>query len=70
MPVPQRYQITKPTYMPLDGQWQIVYPGTVFDAPDSDNYHTTNATKLSPSEPAATLGSHGKPTAVRNVRTR
>lgn len=65
----QRYQLTKPTYMPLDGLWQVVMPGTVFDAPDADGVHTSTAVKLSPTEPAGTLGSHGKATAVRNVRT-
>lgn len=66
----QRYVLTAPCYMPLDGQWQICFPGTVFDAPDTMGVHTSTATKLSPSEPAGTLASHGKPTPVRNVRTR
>lgn len=68
--VTQRYQLSTSCYMPLDGQWQIVYSGTVFDAPDTTGVHPSTATKLSPAEPAGALGSHGKPTSVRNVRTR
>ena len=66
----QRYQLTTPCYMPLNGLWQVVMPGTVFDAPDTMGVHTTTATKLSPGEAAGTLGSHGLATAVRNVRTK
>ncbi len=66
----QRYTLTKTCYMPLDGQWQICYPGTTFDAPDAFPVHTSTATKLSPSESAGTLSTRAPPTSVRNVRTR
>ena len=65
-----RYSLNVPVYMPLDGQWQICYPGTVFDVPDTTNVHTSTATKLSPSESAGTLNARAPPTSVRNVRTR
>lgn len=64
-----RVQLLTTCYMPLDGQWQIVYPGTVCDVPSQIAFAPTMITVLSPTEPAGTLGSHGKATAVRNVRT-
>jgi hypothetical protein len=63
-----RVQIDRPTYLQLDGQWQVVLPGSVIDLP-------TGLT-LSPScilasfvESPGNLASHGKPTPVRNIRT-
>jgi hypothetical protein len=65
----QRYQLTTQCYMPLDGLWQVVMPGTVFDAPDSMGVHTSTATKLSPAEPATRTIVNNAPASVRNVRT-
>jgi len=66
-----RYQLTKDVYMPLDGQWQIVQAGSVFDDNTLVNYHPSTVTVLSPGEPAAAaLSTHGKATPVRGVRTR
>lgn len=64
--MPDRVQLTQTCYMQLDGQWQLVYPGTVIDMPSAP--HPSQATVLSPAEPAGSLASHGKPTPVRNVR--
>ena len=61
-----RVQLNVECYMPLDGQWQIVLAGTVFDCPTASTFGS--ATKLT--ESAGTLASHGKPTPVRSVRTR
>ena len=66
----QRYQITTPTYMLLDGLWQIVYPGSVIDAPDTMGVHPSTATKLSPTEPATKPIVANSPASVRNIRTR
>lgn len=66
----QRYQVLQDVYLHLDGQPQIVLSGTVFDAADNFGASASNLLKLSPGEAAGALGPHGKPTAVRNVRTR
>lgn len=63
-----RITITVPTYMNLDNQWQIVYPGSVIDVPSAANFSSANSTPVR--ETAVSLRSHGKPTPVRNVRTR
>ncbi len=65
-----RYQLKVDTYMPLDGQWQLVQCGTVFDDNAIVNYNPATVTKLSPGEASTTLSSHGKATPIRNVRTR
>jgi hypothetical protein len=62
-----RIVINVPTYMVLDGQWQIVYPGSVVDVPSAASF-TAVSTVIA--DAAGTLRSHGKPTPVRNVRTR
>ena len=63
-----RITLTNDVYMKLDGQWGIVLSGTVIDVPTAGNYspphYTLSAT------PAGTLGSHGGPTPVSNVRRR
>ena len=64
-----RITITIPTYMQADGQWQIVYPGSVLDVPAAGKFGAVSST-LSPAEPAGTLASHGGPTPVRNFRVR
>ena len=63
-----RIRLEVPIYMPIDGQWDIVLPGTVLDVASATAFATGHVTILSPSEPAGTLASHGKPTPVRNVR--
>jgi hypothetical protein len=64
-----RYQLKADVYMPLNGQWQIVQSGTVFDDDITKAYATAHVVVLSPGEPAGSLGPHGKATSVRNVRT-
>lgn len=65
-----RITINVPTYMQLDGQWQIVDIGSVVDVPDARAFSPSTITNLSPAEAAGSLATHGKPTPVRNVRTR
>ena len=65
-----RIQLTQPVYMKLDGQWRIVYGGSVMDVPSAGAFSAQHVTILSPSEPAGTLAAHGGPTPVRNIRTR
>lgn len=65
-----RYQLLKDTYMPLNGQWQIVLSGTVFDDDTAIRYSPSSVTVLSPGESASTLAAHGKATSVRGVRTK
>lgn len=65
----KRVQINAPTYMPVDGQWQIVYPGSVVDLPAGMNL-TGNSIVPTFSEAVGTLGDHGKATPVRNFRAR
>lgn len=62
-----RITITTPTHMPLDGQWQVVLPGSVIDVPDAGAYSTKNTVPVRGG--GGTLASHGKPTPVRNIRT-
>jgi len=61
-----RIQINVPTYMPVEGQWQIIYPGSVIDVPSAVTYRGPT-TILSPTETAAPVTI---PTPVRNVRKR
>ncbi len=65
----QRVKITVPTYMPVDGQWQIVYPGSVVDLP-ADVKLTGNSIDQTFVESPGTLAPHGKATPVRNFRAR
>jgi hypothetical protein len=65
-----RIQITKECYMELDGQGQIVLPGSIVDVPSADAFSGATIQRLSPAEAAGVLASHGKPTRVRNIRTR
>lgn len=63
-----RYQVKTSIYMPLDGQWGLVGPGTVFDDAAAVGYSAPHVNILSPGEPAAaSLGSHNRATSVRNV---
>jgi hypothetical protein len=62
-----RIQLSVPTYMQLDGQWQIAQTGSIIDVPNKASFSASTATILT--EPAGSLASHGKPTPVRNVRT-
>lgn len=64
-----RVQINRPTYMKVDGQWQIVYPGSVVDCDATTNI--TGDSKLATfSEAPGTLPIHGQSASVRNLRTR
>ena len=64
-----RITITTPTYMKADGQWQIVYPGSVLDVPTAGAFSSV-ATINAASDPAGSLAPHGGPTPVRNFRVR
>jgi len=61
-----RIQITKPTYMNLDGQWQIVEAG-VIDVPSGGSYR---GSAVILQETPGALAPHGKATPVRNIVTR
>ena len=65
----QRVQINVPTYMKVDGQWTIVYPGSVIDC-DATTKITGNSALTTFSEAPGTLAEHGKSTSVRNFRAR
>lgn len=64
-----RVQINTPTYMKVDGQWQIVYPGSIIDL---DSTTRLSAASILPtfSEAPGTLPAHGNSASVRNLRTR
>ena len=61
----QRLQLTQDVYMPLDGQWQIVLSGSVFDVQTPHNFHPTHVTNVAESPNVVT-----KNTSVRSIRTR
>ena len=61
----QRLQLTQDVYMPLDGQWQIVLSGSVFDVQTPHNISAGHAINVAETPAVVT-----KPTSVRNVRTR
>ena len=65
----KRVQINVPTYMQVDGQWQIVYPGSVVDLP-ANVVISPSCTVTSFSEAPGNLADHGKTTSVRNLRVR
>ncbi len=67
-----RITLAREHYVQLDGQWQIVLPGSVIDVPSASKFASThqgtgaNATLIG----TGTLGAHGKATSVSNIRTR
>ncbi len=61
----QRLQLTQDVYMPLDGQWQIVLSGSIFDVQTPHNLSAGHVTNVAESPNIVT-----KPTSVRNIRTR
>ncbi len=63
-----RIQLNVTHYMPLDGQDQIVLPGSVVDVPSAGIYPVASATKLA--ETAGSLGPRNTPSSVRNVTKR
>lgn len=63
-----RITVNVPTYMNLDGQWQIVLPGSVIDVPTAGAFSPSTHTRVR-NETAGSLASHGGPTPVRNIRT-
>lgn len=65
----QRITINKPTYMKIDGQWVIVYPGSVIDL-DATQKISPSCCDPTFSEAAGTLKPHNGTTPVRNLRTR
>lgn len=67
-----RVQINTPTYMPVDGQWQIVLPGSVIDLPAGLGISTSCTTPVTAaSATPGTLAPHGKATSVSpTLRTR
>lgn len=62
-----RIQLTTTVYMDLDGQPQIVLPGSVVDVADASRFSAT-ATVLA--EIAGALGPRNSPSSVRNVSKR
>lgn len=62
-----RIQITKPTFMEMNGQWSIVLPGSVVDVPAATKYSADNSILLT--ETAGPL-INNKPTGVRSVKLR
>lgn len=63
-----RIQLNTVHYMPLDGQPQIVLPGSVVDVADPGIFANT-ATVLA-TETAGALGPRNTPSSVRNVSKR
>lgn len=61
-----RIQLNVPTYMPVDGQWCIVQPGSVIDLPADVVISASSTVPLA--EAPGTLAPHGRATSVRNVR--
>jgi hypothetical protein len=62
-----RIQITRTCHFSLDGQPQVVLPGTVCDVADASLFRGV-CVVLSPGESAGPL-LNGKPTTIRNRRT-
>jgi len=60
-----RLQLTQDVYMPLDGQWQIVLSGTVFDTTAQHNFSSAHVKSV-----AEVANSVTAPTSVRSVRTK
>jgi hypothetical protein len=65
--MPDRITITVPTYMELDGQGQIVLPGSIIDVAAAQSFAAVSTLTTAG---GGTLASHGKPTPVSKVRTR
>lgn len=63
-----RITLKQECYMQLDGQWQIVLPGSVIDVASASAFHDSH--KQTVQTNTGTLASHGKPTPVSNIRTR
>lgn len=60
-----RVQINKPTYMEVDGQWQIVLPGSVIDLPATVNVSPVCTTPvIAAATTPGTLAPHGRSTSV------
>jgi hypothetical protein len=62
-----RITLTQPVYMPLLGQWMIVYGGSTIDVPSASAFAPTHITSVSVGG-GGTLN-HGHNTPVSNVRT-
>jgi hypothetical protein len=60
-----RLQLLQDVYMSLDGQWQIVLSGSIFDVPVPHNFSTAHVQSVAETPNAVT-----KPTSVRGVRCR
>lgn len=67
-----RVQINVPTYMPVDGQWQIVYPGSVVDLPPTVQISAVATTPvIAAAATPGTLAPHGQATPVaKTLRVR
>ncbi len=59
-----RIQLNVQHFLELDGQWQIVNPGSVIDVADS-NVFRGSSTLIA--ETAGSLGPRNTPSSVRNV---
>ena len=63
-----RIQLTTTVYMDLDGQPQLVLPGSIVDVADATKFSAT-ATLLT-NETAGALGPRNSPSSVRSVSKR
>lgn len=61
----QRLQLLQDVYMPLDGQWQVVLSGSIFDVQLPHNFAAAHVTNVAETPNVVT-----KPTSVRGCRTR
>lgn len=64
----QRIQVNKVCHMVLDGQPQLVYPGTVLDLPTGQEVKPTDGHIILTEATSPIV--NGKPTTVRNKRER
>jgi hypothetical protein len=62
-----RIQLTRPVYMPLQGQWQIVDIGSVIDVASAGKFSSAHITVLAETAGPLVNSQH---TPVRNIRTR
>jgi hypothetical protein len=63
-----RITLTQPIYMPLLGQWVIVYGGSTIDVPSASAFSPGHITAVSVGGGSTLI--NGKATPVSNVRTK
>lgn len=65
--MPDRITLNKTTYMPVEGQWQVVLSGSVMDVPDHTAYK--GSADLTTKDVGTTLVKSGHANKVSNFRT-